>query len=196
MSKRRELGYALMEMITAAAIIGLFAVAAAPAFASLQRRAALRAASSELRAIFRLARSRAIARNANCGIRFFKVGGEWQFGMYDDGDRDGVRKEDIAKGIDRLIGRPRVVLPESRSVAIGLPSQSIKDPAGAPLSPSSSPVKFNASAICSFSPLGESTPGTIYMRDREGEVYAVRVYGASAKVRVLRYVRDTQKWVP
>ena len=196
MTNRHQRGTTLVEMLTVAAAIGVLALAGVPAFASIQRRAALRAASQELRSIFHLARSRAIARNANCGLRFFKVAGKWCFGVYDDGDHDGVRTNDIQSGVDRLVGAPRVALPESDAVTIGLPPDSILDPAGSPLSPASSPVKFNASAICSFSPLGESTPGTIYLRDRAGEVFAVRVYGASAKVRVLRYQRSTQKWVP
>jgi hypothetical protein len=43
--------------------------------------------------------------------------------------------------------------------------------------------------------LGESTPGTIYITDRGLDLYAVRVYGATAKIRVLRYVPATKKWV-
>jgi Tfp pilus assembly protein FimT len=183
-------------MLTSVAIIGLLALAGVPAFATMQRRAALRAASHELRSIFCAARGRAISRNANCGLRFFQAGGVWVFGVYDDGDGDGVRSNDIAAGIDPLAGAPRVVLPESDSVTIGLPSHSIKDPAGKAMSPSSSPVKFNASSICSFSPLGESTPGTIYLRDRAGDTWAVRVYGGSARIRVLRYDAKAQKWVP
>lgn len=196
MSKRHHRGVTLIEMLLVVAIIAMFAVASVPAFAELQRRAALRAASQELRSIFHLARTRAISRNANCGLRFFKTAGQWQFAVYDDGDGDGLKTADIAAGVDKRFGSPRVILPESKAVTIGLPSQSILDPAGNALSPTSSPVKFNASSICSFSALGQSTPGTIYLRDRAGEVFAVRVYGASAKIRVLRYDRVSQKWVP
>ncbi len=188
-------GYALIELLTVGAIVGLIAAVSIPAIGPLQRRAALRASASELRAIFHLARSRAIARNANCGIKFLPVGGEWRFAVYDDGDGDGVRNDDIARRIDVLVSPQRPVLRESKVVTIGLPAQAFRDPDGERVTPASSPVRFNRSSICSFSPLGESTPGTIYITDRAGELYAVRVYGATAKMRVLRYDRGTRRWV-
>lgn len=193
--RTRPQGYSLVEMVIAVAIIGLVTAVSLPSFASLQRRSALRAASAELRSIFHLVRSRAIARNANSGLKFFQVAGVWVFGVYDDGDGDGVRNDDIARGIDRLAMAPRVVLPESTAIAIGLPGYSLRDPGGDRITASSSPVRFNRSSLCSFSPLGEATPGTIYLTDRAGELHAVRVYGATAKMRVLRYDRESRRWV-
>jgi prepilin-type N-terminal cleavage/methylation domain-containing protein len=188
-------GYSLAEILTVVAIVGLFAMTAVPAFLTLQRRAALRSAAAQLRTIFHDNRSRAIARNRNCGLKFLRIDGEWKFAVYDDGDGDGVRNDDIKSGKDRLVAEPRVVFRESRAVRIGLLGEAIKDPDGDPLPPTKSPVAFNQSAICSFSPIGESTPGTIYLTEGGRELYAVRVYGATAKIRVLRYVRATKKWV-
>jgi len=192
---RHQRGFSLMELLTVVSIIGLIVAVAVPSFLNLRRRAALRAASAELRTQFHLARSRAISRNVNCGLKFLLLGGEWHFAVYQDGDHDGVRNDDIKSGKDRLVARPRVVFPTSRAVTIGLLNVAIKDPDGDLLSPKKSPVVFNKSAICSFSPLGESSSGTIYLTDRGLDLYAVRVYGASAKIRVLRYVRGTGKWV-
>ena len=192
---RHQRGFSLMELLTVVSIIGLFVAVAVPSFLNLRRRAALRAASAELRTQFHLARSRAISRNVNCGLKFLLMGGQWHFAVYQDGDHDGVRNDDIKSGKDWLVARPRVVFPSSRAVTIGLLNVAIKDPDGDLLSPKKSPVVFNKSAICSFSPLGESSSGTIYLTDRGLDLYAVRVYGASAKIRVLRYVRGTGKWV-
>ena len=192
---RHQRGYSLMELLTVVFIVGLLVTSAVPSFLKLRRREALRAASAELRTQFHLTRSRAISRNANCGMKFLLLGGEWHFAVYQDGDRDGVRNDDIKSGKDWLVTRPRVVLPSSRAVTIGLLDVAVKDPDGDLLPPGKSPVAFNQSAICSFSPLGESTPGTIYITDRALDLYAVRVYGATAKIRILRYVRTTGKWV-
>lgn len=187
-------GYSLVELLTALAILGCIALVSIPAFASMRRRSAVRLASYELRSIFHQTRSRAIARNANAGVRFSLLSGKWHFAVYDDGDGDGVLTEDINRGTDRLAVPPRVVLRETTLATIGVLAQMITDPDGDRLFPTSSPVVFGTSKICSFSPLGESTSGTIYLTDRGSELYAVRVYGATAKMRLLRYNAGSRKW--
>ena len=191
---RKHNGYSLAELLTVVAIIALIALATVPAFASMRRRSAARTAAVAMRSIFHLARSRAVSRGRNCGVKFQQSGPEWQFALYDDGDGDGVRNDDITKGTDRRVAPPRVVLPESRLVSIGLLPDTVRDPDGDQLLPTASPVQFGRSTICSFSPLGESTPGTIYMKS-DRNLWAVRVYGATAKMRVLRYDVATRKWV-
>jgi prepilin-type N-terminal cleavage/methylation domain-containing protein len=191
----RQRGFSLTELLTALAIIGLFASLSVPAFLSYQRQSAVRAATAEIRTMFHLARSRAIARQRNAGLRFTTSGVQWQYAICDDGNGDGIRNDDLLKGIDRCIDVPRPVLRESRFATIGVPGDTIKDPDGDALLPTSVPVQFGNSRICSFSPLGESTSGTIYLTNRNGDVYAVRVYGATAKIRMLRFDRGSAKWV-
>jgi prepilin-type N-terminal cleavage/methylation domain-containing protein len=193
--RKRHAGYSLVELLAVLAIVALIAGVAIPSFAAMRSRSAVRAASQAMRTIFHLARARAIARGVNCGVKFEKQRGEWQFALYDDGDGDGVRNDDIKEGIDRRVAPARVVLPESKLVSIGLLDQTIRDPDGDKLTSNKSPVQFGRASICSFSPLGESTPGTIYVVSRAKDLFAVRVYGASAKMRVLRYEPSRRKWV-
>ena len=188
----RRNGYSLTELLIVVAIIGLMAAVTLPNFQKMRGRIALRSAAGELRSIFHLTRMRAIASNRNTGLKFVMLAGQWHFATYEDGDRDGVRNDDISKGIDKLIAPPRMVFSQSRLVTIGLIEIPVKDPDGDAVK---SPVAFNNSAICSFSPIGESTPGTIYLTDNDGDLWCVRVYGASAKIRTLRYDRSTKKWI-
>lgn len=192
MSRRN--GYSLTEMLVAVAIAGLFVLVSLPALGNVQRRMALRAATAEIRSIFHVSRMRAIAQGRNTGLKFKRVGSEWTFATYDDGDGDGLRNDDIARRIDKLVEEPRVVLRESRAVTIGLLDRTIKDPDGARLRPRDSPVQFGRSLLCSFSPFGQATPGTIYLTDRQN-LWAVRVYGPTAKIRVLRWDDERRKWV-
>ena len=192
---RRSHGYTLIELLTTMAILGMFVSIAYPAFGNFGRRRALRAATAQLRGAFMLTRYRAISTSTNCAMKFVQLGGVWHFAVYADGDGDGVRNDDITRGVDRMLERPRVVLPESRIVTIGLLREAIKDPDGDPLPPTKSPVTFNRTTLCSFSPLGEATPGTIYLTDRGRELWCVRVFGATAKLRVLRYDLRRKRWV-
>lgn len=189
---RRNRGYTLIELLLIIAIVGLIAGVTVPNFQKMQRRIALRAAAGELRSAFHLVRMRAISRSVNTGLRFVLLNGAWHFATYEDGDRDGVRNDDINKGVDKLVARPRIVFSQSQIVTIGLPPYPLKDPDGDVVKSS---VTFGQSLLCSFSPIGEATPGTIYITDNDGDVRCVRVYGATAKVRTLRYDRATKRWV-
>jgi len=189
--KRRN-GYSLVELLIVVAILGLMAAITLPNFSKMRNRMALRAAAGELRSIFHLVRQQAISRGANTGVKFVPIAGQWHFILYEDGDADGVRNDDIRKGIDTPLSPPRVVFRESRNITIGLLDVAVRDADGDVVK---SAVTFNNSTICSFSPLGQSTPGTIYITDGDGDLWCVRVYGASAKIRTLRYDRERRKWV-
>ncbi len=190
MSKHRS-GYSLIEALTVVAIIGMFALCAVPMFANYRRRMSVMAAAEQLRNILRLTRQRAITSGHNVGVKFI-AGREWTFALYEDGDGDGVRNEDIDRRIDRQILRPQVVMPSFHIATIGLLKTTVKDPDGDPLKPSASPVQFGRSTICSFSPLGNGTPGTVYLIDGGGQLWAARCAGNGGRIRVLRY--DGRKW--
>jgi len=192
---RKQHGYTLADMLVVLAIIGMTVGVAMPSFNNLRHRSAVRAAAEEIRTMFHATRMRAISRGSNSGFRFTKIDNEWRYAEYVDGDGDGIRTEDIAAGIDRPLFTPRPVLSADRGAAtIGVLTKTIPDPDGDKLTPASSPVQFGRSSICSFSPAGECTPGTIYLVDGLGGIYAVRVYGATAKVRTLRWNDTRRKW--
>ena len=192
--RTNDRGMTLIELLTVVAIAGMVVAVAVPSWMSLRRRSAVRSAAAEIRSVFHDTRMRAVARAANAGVRFTRSGGEWRFAIYDDGDGDGVRNDDINRGVDRLVAPPRHLFQQPHLVTIGLLTTTIRDPDGDPLRPTDSPVRFNRSAICSFTPLGSSTPGTIYLTDEAGSLYAARVYGATAKIRLLRYDSARKRW--
>ncbi|HUP48909.1 MAG TPA: GspH/FimT family pseudopilin [Thermoanaerobaculia bacterium] len=194
MSGDGKRGFTLAELLTAVAIIGMLVACAMPGWMSLRRRAAVRSAAAEIRSVFHHTRSRAIAEGKHFGVRFSRSGTEWRYAIYEDGDRDGIRADDIQRGIDRCVAPPRHLFQQPHLVTIGLLPYTVRDPDGDPLRPGDSPVKFNRSSLCSFTPLGKATPGTIYLTDSNGSLFAARVYGPSAKIRLLRYEPSRRKW--
>jgi hypothetical protein len=128
-------------------------------------------------------------------VKFTEVSGEWQYAIYEDGDGDGVRNDDINSGTDAMAAPPRYLWQQPSLVSVALPPYVKTDPDGTTLKPGSSPVRFGQSTICSFSPVGHSTAGSIYLYDRGGSAWVVRVFGGTAKVRLLRYDGAAKKWV-
>jgi len=125
---REERGLTLIELLTTVAILGMVLSVAVPSWMSLRRRAAVRSASAEIRSVFHEVRSRAITRSSNSGVLFTRSGSQWQFAVYDDGDRDGVRNDDIRRGIDTLVSPPRFLLQQPHLVTVGLLPRAIRDP--------------------------------------------------------------------
>lgn len=188
-------GYSLTELLTVLAIIGIMVGIALPSLATISTRRALNVASSEFRAIFHLARSKAIAQRRNHAIKFRKSGQLWTWSLYQDGDWDGVRNDDIAAGIDRLVDGPHELLGASREVRIGIASPRLPDPdTGASLG-AASPVRFGVGALCSFSMRGTSTAGTVFLTTRRGDAALVRVYGPTAKIRSMIFNTTSGRWV-
>jgi len=190
----KQRGQSLGEAMCVIALVAMFAAITVPAFISMNRRKAVQAVADELRGVFRSMRAQAIARSRNVGVRFARNGAEWQYAMYDDGDGDGIRSDDIRRNVDPLIAGPVRLASHQRIAKIALPPEPIVDPDGDDLEPDDEPVQFNRSTICSFSPLGAATPGSIYLTDGGGSVWCLRVYGATARIRLLRYDARRKKW--
>ena len=195
MQRQRLGGFSLLEVLTVIAVIGMFVSVTYPALESMRRRSAVRAVATELRAIFHRVRSRAITKSDSAGVKFTRTSeGEWRFTVYDDGDGDGVRNDDIDRGVDRRISMPQPVMNANSIASIALPLARIADPDGGWLATTASAVQFGRSTICSFSTDGRSTPGSIFISDRGGQLYALRVFGATAKIRLLRYDFNAARW--
>jgi hypothetical protein len=179
------------------AIAGFVISVGAPSVMSLMSVVAIRSAVSEVSAAFLRTRSYAITRGVYVGMKFRRNGNAYEWTLYQDGNGNGIRSAEIARGVDRPLG---LYIPWSRNdVRPGiLTGQRVPDPSNPDqsLDRPDDPIRFNNSDICSFSPLGESTPGSIYLWDGRDRMAVVRVYGRSAKVRALYYRRGEKGWKP
>lgn len=190
MKRQRQRGQTLIELLVVLTLVGIVTAIGTSMIDRARTTVALAAATSELRALFQRVRMIAVTHDRNVAIRFRPAGEYWSWSIYEDRDGDGVRNDDIDRGIDRLLEKPRLF--QFAPVRIGVPAEAIPDPAtGQPLS-LRLPVRFGTSQLCSFSRAGEATNGSVVLTDGRN-VTVIRITGTSALVNVLRW--DGKKWI-
>ena len=138
------------------------------------------------------AREEAVARGIFVAVRFEGAGPSLRFVTYTDGSRNGVSAQEITDGIDRMLG-PSGDLAGFAGVEFGVEPGRV-GPDGTALS--GDPIRFGTARMVSFSPLGTSSSGSVYIRSRRGGEYVVRVFGDTAKTQTLRFDKRGSQWVP
>jgi type II secretory pathway pseudopilin PulG len=190
-------GYTAAEAVAVLAIVGALAAVVAPGVFRLSASLAVRSSAGEVRAMLFQARALAISRGRYVGVKFRKNGKRYEWALYGDGNGNGIRTAEIASGMDMPLG---ITIPWNRTDVMPgiLKGSRVPDPADPrkALDRLDDPIRFNASDICSFSPLGESTPGSIYLWDGRDRMAVVRVFGRTAKLRTLYFVRREKVWKP
>ena len=188
-------GFSLVEILAVLAIVAMVALIAIPSARGLYASVRIHTAGQEAAMTFRMARMTAIAtgREAAVRIEIFRDG--YRLGIYRDGNGNGVLTKDILKGIDPPAkgshgwDRGDVRIGILHGVRVPDPSSPSK-----PLAGVDDPVRFNRSDICSFSPLGECTPGSLYLTDGRSRMAVVRVYNRTGRVRVLYFTAGSRRW--
>ena len=192
-----EAGLTAHELVVIVLFASFLSLLAAPGALALRESVSIRNAVHETTVAFYLARSYAISRNRNVGLKFRRNGDRYEWALYGDSNGNGVRTAEIASGVDRFLG---VAYPWSRNdvrpaIMTGI---RVPDPStpGRYLDRIDDPIRFNNSDICSFTPLGDATPGSVYLWDAHNRMAVVRVFGATAKIRTLYYRRGARGWTP
>jgi prepilin-type N-terminal cleavage/methylation domain-containing protein len=176
-------GFSLLEMLVVVSVLSMTVAMAVPALKAWQVEGSLVGAGQAFRTEFRKARSMAVKQGVYTAIRFER-GPEGDFySVYADGNGNGVRSVDIRRGVDYRVAGP---LP----LTAGLPGVRVGINPGVPNIPpergtlGGDPIRFGASSMLSFSPLGTASPGTFYLAGEHLQG-AVRVTPGSARVRLM-----------
>ena len=187
-----EQGATLIELVLVMTLLVLVAAMAVPSTAQAIDSGRARLAAGFVASRLRLARQDAIFKSRQIGAVFEWVGDRWLFSICADGNRNGIRRADIAARVDPCIEGPHDLQQRFQHIRIAV-DPVLDGPEGSPASPD--PVRFGASDIASFSPSGSCTPGTLFMRSQEGTQYAVRVGGATGRTRILRFETGSRRWI-
>ena len=143
------------------------------------------AAARYLSSRLMLARMLAVQRSAAVAIRFDTDSRGYRFATYQDGNGNGVRSLDIAASVDRELEQPVRLFELFPGVDFAL---AVADGTG-------DPIQLSGTSLLTFAPGGTATSGSVYLRGRDGTQYAVRVLGATGRVRILRYDTAQGQWI-
>jgi len=106
-----------------------------------------------------------------------------------------TRTRDIQSGVDLPIAAPERLPDQFTGVEFGaMPGLPPVDPGGTP--PGADPIRLGAGSVASFSAMGTSSSGTVYIRGRRDAQYAVRIFGETGKTRIVKFERGTGQWRP
>ncbi|MGQ0735077.1 MAG: GspH/FimT family pseudopilin [Acidobacteriota bacterium] len=186
-------GTVAVDVLLASAIAAtLLSLAVSAIHVSRDRRAA-RQAAQVVAGTLQRARLEALKRNTHVAIRFGPADRQ-SFRAYLDGDGDGVLQRDIDAGVDppssAEVRMPHLI----DGVAFRVLSD-VPDLGGqGTIMAGTDPVRLGGSNLLSFSPLGGSTSGTLYLSSATGPQFCVRILGATGRIRVLWFDSWRRTW--
>jgi len=142
----------------------------------------------------RQARQEALQRATTVGVRFEP---EDRFRTYADGNNNGLRTRDIDDATDAPVG-PARRLDDDFGAGVNFGIASALPPiesGGERLDAGADPIHVGTSRIVSFGPNGRGSSGTVYVRGRGGQQFAVRIFGQTGRVRLLQYRVADGQWI-
>ena len=112
---------------------------------------------------------------------------------------EAITKGQAAAGpdpVDRLVAGPFWLRNKYPGITFSfVPGFDDVDPGGAAIGNLADPVRFGNSNICSFSPVGKASPGSVYLSNRKRRQAAVRVTPANAKIQIFTWHGKIPKWI-
>jgi hypothetical protein len=191
-----EAGAALIDVVFASSLVIVLAAIAVPVVGGTLEREHTIVGTHYLAGQLQRARLEALKRARSVAVRIELIDERTRFRLYVDGNGNGVLQKDIDRGVDVPL-TPATWLDEQPGHVALRVNQSIKVVSGAGvLAPGDDPLHIGNTALLAFGPAGSATSGTLYVARHQGPQMAIRVFGATGRVRVLMFDTQTQQWHP
>jgi hypothetical protein len=189
-------GLALVDVIAATALATIVTATAIPAVAGAMDRDRAEVGAQYLKAQVTRAQLEALRRGTCVALRWSLDGPEARWQAFADGNGNGVSERDIADGIDQAIGPEERLSQHASGVTLRI-NQAVPDIGGdGVVHAGSDPLRIGRTSLLSFSPTGSATSGTVYIAAPRGPQLALRVMGATGRVRLLRFDPGAGAWRP
>jgi Tfp pilus assembly protein FimT len=167
-------GYTLIEALFVCAIVAVVTAVAVPVSLAGVNRARGWAGTRYVATRLVRARAQAVGRGAAVALRLTGDDERTTLTSFADGSHNGVLTREIDAGVDPALDDPVALTSLFPGVVI---------------------LDEGGPRLFSFSPDGTATTGSVLLQSRDGSRFAVRVLGATARVRIERYVTGRDEWV-
>jgi Tfp pilus assembly protein FimT len=189
-------GYALIDIVVAASLCMVLSAIAVPVVGGTLERERTIVGTQYLTGQLQRARVEALKRGRSVAIRLEVLSDRTQWQLFVDGNGNGVLQKDIDRGVDLPL-TPRSWLDDDAGGSALRVNQTIRDVSGSSaIEAGDDPLRIGNTSLLVFSPLGSSTSGTLYVAAHRGPQMAIRVFGATGRIRVLMFDAPTQQWLP
>jgi Tfp pilus assembly protein FimT len=189
-------GAALIDVIFAASLGLVMTAIAVPVVGGTLERERTIVGTQYVVGQLQRARLDSLKRARSVAVRLEVVNDRTRLQLFADGNGNGVLQRDIDRGIDQPLTAPEWLDDQARDISLRV-NQPITDVAGSTaITPGEDPLRIGNTALLTFSPLGSATSGTLYVAAHRGPQLAIRVFGATGRVRVLMFDAQTRQWHP
>lgn len=187
-------GFSAVELLVVVAISGLLVAITLPDLFAVRRQVDLPRLARQIASDARVCRQEALVSLRNIGLVFYEKKGKWAYRMVEDGNFNGILRQDFLTGRDRAIGPNVWVEFLSAGTRVGVPVDwRVPDPSGRGILPGDG-LRLGNSNIISFSELGHASPCSVYFNDGRERMLAVRINGETGRIRALEWRRGWRAW--
>ncbi len=189
-------GAALIDVLAAVGLSLVMAAMVVPVIGGTLAREHVLVGTHYLAATVQRARLEALKRASAVAVRLEVLDGRAAVQLFTDGNGNGVLQTDIDRRVDLALTGIEWLDEHARDVSLRI-NQMVQDATGAgELHPGDDPLRIGNTSLVSFSPLGSSSSGTLYVAAHRGPQMAIRIYGATGRVRVLMFDAQARQWRP
>jgi Tfp pilus assembly protein FimT len=189
-------GAAVIDIIVAMLLCILMAAIAVPVIGGTLDRERTIIGAHYLAGHLLRARLESLKRARSVALRVEVIDDRTQLRLFIDGNGNGVLQRDIDRGLDVPLAPAVWLDDQARDVSLRI-NQDVSEVSGsATLERGDDPLRIGSTSLLTFSPVGSATSGTLYVAAHQGPQMAVRVFGATGRVRVLMFDARTRQWHP
>jgi len=175
-------------------MISLATAAIVPPLQDFRRRYALQTAASHIGGLLLQCRTHAVFHRTSTALVFENQENRgWRCFLAEDGDGDGVHRDDLDRGRDTILGE--VLELNTGCAGLGI-LEGVPDPAGGGVLGGNldDPIRAGRGNIITFTPAGTSSSCSIYFTDHLSQMRVLRVLGMTGRVRSLEWRKGWVTW--